>query len=76
MQQSIHNFKGHQLHLSQFNGKNKADNASVPAESTEVVPLQTEVRGIQANGPPQHAEIETSRKESQIEMIKKGELEF
>ena len=53
------------------NHKNKGDNASVLDDFTEVVPLQTEVRRIQVNGPAQNAEIEISRED----MIKKGELE-
>ena len=74
-QQGNHNFKRRQLHLSEFNDRNKGDNAAVPDEFTEVPPLRTHFRSIQVNGPAQNAEIEISREESQNDMIKKGELE-
>ena len=73
-QQGNHNFKGRQLHLSQFNDRNKGDNAAVPDEFTEVPPLRTHFRSIQVNGPAQNPENETNSEESQNEIIKKGKL--
>ena len=70
-QQGNHNFKGRQLHLSQFNDRNKGDNAAIPDEFTEVPPLRTHFWSIQVNEPAQNAENETNCEESQNEIIKK-----